>query len=201
MVEPGVTALSALHGLIAAGRHGRATGAAGVRIREVTGFAALTIIAHKGRAADIAAILSRQVGSTVVDAPKRATGNGLAITGTAPGQWLAISRTPNAAQSIESLRGTLDGLAAVSDQGDGRLVLDISGPNARDTLAKGVPIDLDPVAFKIGDAAQTSASLIGLQIALIDNAPMFEIVSARSTAASLRSWLFSSAAEYGIEIA
>ena len=64
-----------------------------------------------------------------------------------------------------------------------------------------VAVDLDPVAFKVGDLAQTSASHIGLQISLIDAAPTFEIVSARSTAPSLWSWLTASAAEYGIDVA
>lgn len=71
---------------------------------------------------------------------------------------------------------------------------------ARDALAKGIAVDLDASAFKIGDAAQTSAAHIGLQIALIDDTPTFEIISARSTAGSFWSWLTASAAEYGIEV-
>jgi sarcosine oxidase subunit gamma len=101
---------------------------------------------------------------------------------------------------LDGVRADLDGLAAVTDQGDGRVVLEVSGSRARDALAKGVPVDLDPIAFKVGDAAQTSASHIGLQIALVDDTPTFEITSARSTAGSLWSWLVASAAEYGIEV-
>jgi len=88
----------------------------------------------------------------------------------------------------------------VTDQGDGRLIVEVAGPRARDALAKGIAIDLDASAFKVGDAAQTSAAHIGLQIALIDDIPTFEIISARSTAGSFWSWLVASAAEYGIEI-
>jgi sarcosine oxidase subunit gamma len=124
----------------------------------------------------------------------------LAITGTAPGQWLAVSRGPEPQTRLDGVRADLDGLAAVTDQGDGRVVLEVSGSRARDALAKGVPVDLDPIAFKVGDAAQTSASHIGLQIALVDDTPTFEITSARSTAGSLWSWLVASAAEYGIEV-
>jgi heterotetrameric sarcosine oxidase gamma subunit len=200
MVEPHVERRSPLAGVAATGRIGRTIGVPGVQIREIRDAASIAIVARKGRAADVAAVLSRHVGSPVPDAAKRVAGNGLAISGTGPGQWLAMARPPAGENPLDGLRAALDGLAAMSDQGDGRVVLDVSGPRARDALAKGIAVDLDPLAFKVGDLAQTSASHIGLQIALIDAAPMFEIISARSTAGSLWAWLTASAAEYGIDV-
>ena len=44
----------------------------------------------------------------------------------------------------------LKGLASISDQSGGRTVIRISGPRARDVLAKGLPIDLDPRGFPLG---------------------------------------------------
>lgn len=195
-----IQALSPLAGVIAKGRHGHAAGAAGVTIREITGIGAIAIIARKGRVADVAAVLSRHVGTPVADAAKQAVGNGLSVTGTAPGQWLAMARTSSPSHVVNALRGDVVGMAAVADQGDSRVVLEVSGPRARDALAKGIPVDLDAIVFGVGDAAQTSASHIGLQIVLIDDQPTFEIVSARSTAASLWSWLSASAGEYGFEV-
>ena len=200
MVEPHVERRPPLAGVAATGRIGRTIGVPGVQIREIRDAASIAIVARKGRAADVAAVLSRHVGSPVPDAAKRSAGNGLAISGTGPGQWLAMARPPAGENPLHELRAALDGLAAVSDQGDGRIVLDVSGPRARDALAKGIAVDLDPLAFKVGDLAQTSASHIGLQIALIDAAPTFEIISARSTAGSLWAWLTASAAEYGIDV-
>jgi len=200
MAEPHAQHRAPLAGVATTGRIGRATGDVGVRIREITDAAAIAIIARKGRSADVAAVLSRHVGATVLDAAKRAAGKGLAISGTAPGQWLAVTRPAGTGTPLDALRADLDGLAPVTDQGDGRVILEVSGTRARDALAKGIAIDLDPVAFKVGDVAQTSASHIGLQIALIDAAPTFEIISARSTAGSLWMWLTSSAAEYGIDV-
>lgn len=201
MAEPRVLHRSPLSGLAVTGRVGRTIGVAGVRIREITDTAGLAIVARKGRSADVTAVLARHVGSTVLDAAKRAAGNGLAVSGMGPGQWLATAQTTASGGPFDALRVDLDGLAAVTDQGDGRVILEISGTRARDALAKGIPVDLDPIAFKVGDVAQTSASHIGLQIALIDAAPTFEIVSARSTAGSLWAWLTASAAEYGIDVA
>ena len=192
---------SPLDGVAATGRIGRAIGVAGVRIREIKGAAGLAIVARKGRSTDVAAVLSRHLGSPVLDAARRTAGNGLAISGMGPGQWLAMAQSTGAGTRFDALRADLDGLAAVTDQGDGRVILDVSGPRARDALAKGIAVDLDPGVFKVGDLAQTSASHIGLQIALNDAAPTFEIVSARSTAGSLWAWLTASAAEYGIDVA
>ncbi|WP_072387495.1 sarcosine oxidase subunit gamma family protein [Hyphomicrobium sp. CS1BSMeth3] len=192
---------SALAGVAVPGALGAQTGDPGVRIHEVTDFAAMSIIARRGRVTDVAAVLSRHAGIPVVDASKRAGNGTLSVTGTAPGQWLALCRGSDAAALLDTLRNDLNGLAAATDQGDGRVVLEITGSRARDALAKGISIDLDAIAFKVGDAAQTSTSYIGLQIALIDEAPTFEIISARSTAESLWSWLVASAAEYGIAVA
>jgi methylglutamate dehydrogenase subunit D len=199
MAETHVQRRSSLADVAAVGRLGRTIGVAGVHIREITDVAALAIIARKGRTVDVVAVLSRHVGSDVPDAAKRSTGNGLAISGTGPGQWFATAQTGGAA--LEALRADLEGLAAVTDQGDGRAILEVSGARARDALAKGISIDLDAGVFKVGDLAQTNASHIGLQVALIDTTPTFEIVSARSTAASLWAWLVASAAEYGIDVA
>ena len=200
MAEQNVQRRSPLAGTASIGRLGRTIGVAGVHIREITDATAIAILARKGRNADVAAVLSRHVGAPVSDAAKRVAGNGLAVSGTAPGQWLAMAHATYGTGPLDALRSELDGLAAVSDQGDGRVVLEISGARARDALAKGIAIDLDPIVFKVGDVAQTSASHIGLQIALIDAAPTFEIMSARSTAVSLWAWLTASAAEYGVDV-
>lgn len=200
MADGKILSRSALAGLASPQRAGAATPTAGVRIREIAAFAAIGIIARRARSNDVCAILSRHTGGPVENAARRVGSGNLGVTGTAPGQWLVMSRGPDPQARLDSVRANLDGLAAVTDQGDGRVVLEVSGSCARDALAKGIPVDLDAIAFKIGDAAQTSASHIGLQIALIDDVPTFEIISARSTAESLWSWLVASAAEYGIEI-
>lgn len=201
MADRKVPGRSPLAGLATPQRLGVPAPDPGVRIREIADFAAIAIIAKRGRAGEVTAILSRHVGGSVGDTAKRAGSGDLSVTGTAPGQWLAVGRGPDGQSQLQALRADLGGGAAVTDQGDGRVLLEVTGPRARDALAKGVTIDLDAMAFKAGDAAQTSAAHIGLQIALIDESPAFEILSARSTAESLWSWLVASAAEYGIEVA
>ena len=200
MADRTIRSRSPLAALALPGRHGAATPDQAVRIREVPDFAAIGLIARRGEIGAVIAVLSRRLGSPVADKAKRTSAGAISITGTPPGQWLADGRGREAEAQLGALRTDLAGLAAMTDQGDGRVILEVAGPRARDALAKGIAIDLDTIAFKVGDAAQTSAAHIGLQVALIDAAPTFEIISARSTAESLWSWLVASAAEYGIEV-
>jgi sarcosine oxidase subunit gamma len=166
----------------------------------VRDFAAIGIVTRREHGREVIATLSHHLGATVVDGPKRICSADLALVGTAPGQWLAIERNARANGALNVMRRELCAFAAVSDQGDGRVILEFSGPRARDALAKGIPLDLHPRAFKLGDAAQTAAAHIGLQIALCPDGATFEIVSASSTAISLWAWLTSSAAEFGLEV-
>ncbi len=115
-----------------------------------------------------------------------------------PGQWLYIG--PGRA-AIASLAARLQGLAAVSDQSDARAMLRISGPRARDALAKGCMIDLHPRAFATGHTALTSIAHIGVQLWQVGDAPSYDIIVFRSMAASFWSWLSTASAEFGCEIA
>jgi sarcosine oxidase subunit gamma len=91
-------------------------------------------------------------------------------------------------------------LASISDQSGGRTVLRVSGPRARDVLAKGLPIDLHPRVFAPGSAATSAIALMGVQLWQIDDRPSYDIALFRSLSASFWRWLASSAAEFGYEV-
>ncbi len=198
--EPILIARSALTGIAVSGRHGRQTGAAGVILREVAGFGAAVVRARKGRIDATLAALATFAASQVVDGPRRTANGPLGFSGVAPGQWLVTDCSVRAPTLAARLAQAVAADAAVADQGDGRMMLEISGPSVRNALAKGVPIDLDPRAFRVGDVAQTLAAHIGLQIALTNERPTFELITAASTAGSFWSWFAASAAEYGLEV-
>ncbi len=197
MLEIMLQSISPLQGAARLGRSGRMDGDAGVIVREIKEFEAIHISAGRGSNAEVCAILSTCVGAEVADAPGRVGGNGLAILGVAPGQWLAVERGARTSQLLK-LRDSLPGRAAVTDQGAGKIMLEISGSHARAALCKGIPVDLDPVVFNVGSSAQTVAAHIGLQLSLIDAAPTFELISAASTSSSLWTWLSQSAHEFGL---
>ena len=188
-----------LAGMAKEGRIGRTSGAAGVVAREVRSFAGASILAHKGGAAATASRLSELLQMAVLDAPKRTALGSVSVTGVAPAQWLLIDRDPSR-PTIETLRDSLSGAAVVVDQSDSRLILELSGECVRSTLAKGVPVDLDASVFKPGDAAQTVAAHIGLQVAMMTERPAFEVIAAASTAGSFWSWFAASAAEFSLDV-
>lgn len=200
MVDVKLIRRSALTGIAPLGRGGRRDGPPGVVIEVIDAFVSGQVIARKGKAAETIAVLSDFFGSDVADAPRRVAGGRACVFGTGPGKWRVIVRAEGAAQSLAALFSRLADVAMAIEDGDGFFLLDLSGPKMRQTLAKGVPIDLHANAFPLATSVETQAALIPLHLALIDEAPVFECLSAASTAGSLWSWLSACAAEFGYEV-
>jgi sarcosine oxidase subunit gamma len=104
------------------------------------------------------------------------------------------------------LREGLAGLrAAVTEVGESRCCILVSGPRAGDLLAKGCPVDLHPKAF--GGAGRSAQTLLAKATVFVhqtaDNetaGPSFEVYTTRSFADYLWSWLEDAAQEYGVAI-
>lgn len=123
----------------------------------------------------------------------------------APGEWLIVT----AADAKDAPAGKLAAAVAdhggsVVDVGDARTVLVLHGPNARDVLMKGCPLDLHPDAFRPGDCAQSllarAAVILCRRKDDADGGASFEIHVARSFAAYLWAWLEDAAGEYGVQV-
>ena len=195
-------ARSALEGLLRPGRHGEAEGAPGVTLTELPGISLASVIARKGKAAEASEAAKRSFGIDLPETPRRVAGKGIEFLWAGPGQWLALSREAIPAGEFETrLAAVFAGLASVAEQSDGRTVLRLAGPKARDVLAKGLPIDLHPRVFRPGDTALTVAALIGVQIWQVDDQPSYELAIFRGFARGFWHFLTESAAEYGCEIA
>jgi sarcosine oxidase subunit gamma len=74
----------------------------------------------------------------------------------------------------------------------------VSGPRARDALAKGVHIDLHPRVFTPGDAAITAVAYINVHFWQIDEMPTYDLAMFRSFAVAFSEWLTVAAAEFGV---
>jgi heterotetrameric sarcosine oxidase gamma subunit len=186
-----------LHGLALPGRFGARGGAAGLVIAERT-MALASVVARRGQVDALARRVAETYGLRLPDGPCRATAGGVTFVGVGPGQWIASA--DGAPDFVRRLRSDLSQFAAIADQSDSRLIVRLSGPRARDVLAKGVPVDLHPRAFKVGDVAVTLVAHIGVQIDLIDDAPTFQLMAPRSMAGSFWLWLCASAAEFGYDV-
>jgi methylglutamate dehydrogenase subunit D len=119
--------------------------------------------------------------------------NGLALIGTGPFTWLALTETPEPGWSSK-LAGKLAGLASVSDQTGSYVVLCIAGKDARRVLQRGAFIDLHPSVFQPASAATTSIAHMGVIFWQLDDVPTFEVATFRSYAYSFRRWLDATAA-------
>jgi len=192
--------VSALSGIAVPGRYGRGEGEPSLVITELTGLGLATVACRKGQAAALSAAVRNAYGVDLPASSRVAQGAAVRFIGYGPGQWLAVSEALANEALASELAAKLQGLASVSDQSGGRTVLRVSGNRARDVLAKGLPLDLDPRAFPLGSAATSAISHIGVQLWQADDTRSYDIAIFRSLSESFWRWLTASAAEFGYEV-
>jgi sarcosine oxidase subunit gamma len=168
---------------------------AGVIATELVGLGLAAVEPRKGRAADLIAHVEARYGLSPPKSLRRVTAGSVAFLGVGPNRWLAISES--GASFTDDLEAALDGAASVIAQTDGLAVLRISGSRVRDTFAKGLPIDLDPRAFAVGDVASSTLAHIGVTIWRADETA-YDVAVPRSFARDFSNWLAESAAEFGL---
>jgi heterotetrameric sarcosine oxidase gamma subunit len=192
--------VSALDGVVAAGRHGRRTGDPGVVVSEVKGVGLATVTARKGRRGALVDAARSAFGVELPSEPRCVVARDIAFIWSGPDQWLA-HRYPAPPRGMEAaLAEPFAGLASIVEQSHGRTLLRVAGPRVRDALAKGLAIDLHPREFKTGYAAVTAVAHIGVHLWQSDDGPTYELAVPRGLAPSFWHWLEASAAEYGLEL-
>ncbi|MBL4806836.1 MAG: hypothetical protein JKY31_06040 [Rhodobacteraceae bacterium] len=107
------------------------------------------IMPFKGYAMTVATALKDSVGMTLPTVGTVIENNGTEFFWNAQGQWFAFANHAETAK----LTAALQGMAAVSDQSDGWLILALSGTGVRDVLARLCPLDFDD--FPLGRVART----------------------------------------------
>lgn len=155
---------------------------------------------RKGQGAALNSKVQELFGLELPGAGRVSASSGITAVWAGPGQWLLIASSANGRDLERDLRGPLDGIAAVADQSDSRAVVKVSGPKAREALAKGIPIDLHPKVFKAGDAAITHASHIGVTLWRPLDGDEFVITCATSYAGSFWHWLSESCQSTGMTV-
>ncbi|WP_017624231.1 sarcosine oxidase subunit gamma [Nocardiopsis chromatogenes] len=111
--------------------------------------------------ADAASRMAEQFLGCPLPGPGRATGNGAPyVLWSGPGRYLVVDSEATGRGLCAGLSAALGGeygrlCAAVADLSAQRTVLELSGPDAEEVLARGCPMDLHPREFGAGSYAQT----------------------------------------------
>ena len=174
--------------------------APGVTIAERTGVSLCSILARKGTELQLTNCVRQVFGMELPREPRFTATAPVAFAWAGPSQWLGLGEGDNDRTFELQLRSSLAGVAAVMDQSDGRTIVRIGGPRARDALAKGVHIDLHPSAFRPGDMAITTVAYVGVHFWQVDAAPTYEFAVLRSFAISFWEWIAGAAAEFGVAV-
>ncbi len=196
MSESGLAPVSALAGHVRPRHHGRET--AGVQIALQHGLSLASLAARRGREAALRDAVRAAFGAELPEVPRRVQGREVAFIWAGPHSWLAAS----AGGDLEAeLRAGIGAEASVTDQSDARAVFRASGPDVRAALAKGLPIDLHPRAFRPGDTALSAAAHTNVHVWQLDAAPTYELAVFRGYARSFLDWLLAASAEFGADLA
>jgi len=185
----------ALGGADAPGWYGAQTGLARLTLRARSG---LTVLLLRGRTQD-AAFAAGVESALGVPLPQgtgtTACGERIALLALGPDEWLAAGHLD--ADKIAALRACS---SAVTDVSHGRTAIRVSGPTARDLLAKGLPLDLHASAFPAGRCAQSTLARCNVVVHCVDDAPTYDLYVMRSYARSLWHFLREAGEELGYEI-
>ena len=174
----------------------RASGADSVRIRRVSGRTILRLkswasgLARSGPKIRVAGLdLPWEVGDT-------AAGELRALS-TGPSDWLLVAPGPLSAPARRAIEAdsARQGLA-LADLSSGLSALEVSGPAARDVLAKACGLDLGPKQFPGGRCARTRLAKLAVVIESHEGVDGFDVYVACSQSSWLHEWLTDSVLEF-----
>jgi sarcosine oxidase subunit gamma len=107
-----------------------------------------------------------------------------------PDEWLVITPTDQQAKvKTELVLALGDVFSSVVDNSSGMTLLNITGDNAANLIARDCPLDLHSSVFKAGQCAQTRLAKAGAMIAPLVDGSGFELIIRRSFADYLLLWM------------
>lgn len=184
-VEIAFPRVSPLADVALQGRFGADRGAPGVEFRVRHPLSILTVIARKGKSNAVADALAALKGATVQWA--------------GPDQYFVLAEGRGEGALYREAKAMLDGLASVSDQSHGRVVIRVAGAKARNVLAKGTPVDLHPDAFPVGTSAMTQMAHVGVHLTRVAE-DAYDLSVFRGFAESFWEWITEQAEEFGYQV-
>jgi sarcosine oxidase subunit gamma len=196
-------ATTPLSRVYAAGRHGAKDGAAGLSMAELTDFELVQAMARRGMWGAAEQACKQAYGKAAPASPQAIEADGALLVWSGPDQFLLLSARKSGRSAMDAARSAFAGIASLSEQSDGRSLIRVSGPRARDMLAKVCSLDLHPAVFPVGTAAATSIDHTSVNLWRgpdASGAAVFHLLVFATFAESLWRTLLDSGAEYGISI-
>lgn len=192
-----LTPYSGLEHILVPGNYGALSDTPGVTIELRAGVSIASVMVRKGKIKELCRRVEERFGIALPRAARLVTAGQVSFIWAGPGQWLTLISAQSPHSFDESLREAFSDAGSVVNQSDSRNIVRIGGPKARETLAKGIPLDLDARAFRPGDTALTLAGLINVHFWQVDDTPTYDFSVVRSFAASFCEWLLDTSAEFG----
>lgn len=189
---------SALAGFHGATERAGVDGRVGLDIGEDASFSLVEIGLYPSKRAEGERAIASWLGALpeTIAMPTQ-TAKGLLIRTGPLSFWLAGAAGADNANSARA--GIPEVIASVIDLSSSRTRLTIAGASAADVLLKGLPIDLAPESFTVGQIALTGVhhTPILLHRTAIDR---FEIYAMRSFALTVLEWLTDASLEFGYRL-
>jgi len=182
MREQAMTRPSPLGDVALQGRFGADKGMPGVVFAVRHPLSIVTVIARKGKSKVVADALSKY----------QALWAG-------PDQYFVLAEGRGEGALFAEVSAALAGIASVSDQSHGRVVIRIEGPKARAVLAKGTPVDLYSDEFPRGKSALTQMAHVGVHLTRVGE-DAFDLSVFRGFSESFWEWLTEQAEEFGYQV-
>lgn len=185
---------SALTTALARGGRDGADGTRRLRLGEVRGWSLVQVAALPGAMSRIVSVLG-----ALPDSPHEVlyAGDSLLLR-TSPDQiWIVGREGAGLEQRLQ--QAVHPEVGAVTPLSHSRTRIFIEGAPARDVLMKGVPLDVHPDVFGIGQFAQTGVHHTPVLIHRT-GADRYEIYALRTFALTVWDWLTDAAFEFGYEV-
>jgi len=180
---------------------GQAKAAVGITVGEVAHRAIINIRGNPGDLVFSAAVKVATGADLPIAANTVSVADDLRILWLGPNEWWVVAPDAKRAELIERLRQSFAGQhTAVCDVSESRTVITVTGPAARDVLARGISLDLHPRAFGPGQCAQTGMAKANVVLHQIDNAPSYEIYILKSFSDYLWRWIGLVAEDFGLAV-
>jgi len=113
-----------------------------------------------------------------------------------PQRWLFLSAPAAAGAAAARWQEACGGTAAAVDLSSALLGLQVDGPKAREALARGCRLDLDPAVFPFGTAAATVIAQVSAIVVALPSG--FLLLTPVTTGRHFRDWLSGAAGPFGL---